>query len=236
MGRLRRCYLDTALTAPPWIQISIRCFWRGSKRVACMPWPMYAAVGNTVKTGTKQGRSAISRTQSAISWLAQITSSNKDIREILGWPGKGGAPVALRLEDAHAQKSCRIRSGDHKCGRKRIICCRFETTPSGPPNIVEIGSVKTREGFEALYAMDAYHHVKNGERYPAVLLTTGINDPRVEPWVTAKMAARLQAATASGKPVLLRVDYDAGHGLGSAKAQAVAQLADTYAFLFWGRS
>jgi prolyl oligopeptidase len=81
--------------------------------------------------------------------------------------------------------------------------------------------------------MDAYQHVKNGTRYPAVLLTTGANDPRVEPWQAAKMTARLQAASASGKPVLLRVDYDAGHGLGSTKSQRVAELADTYSFLLW---
>ncbi len=86
---------------------------------------------------------------------------------------------------------------------------------SGPANIPEFGSVTTEEGFKALYATDAYQHVKDGTAYPAVLLTTGTSDPRVAPWQAAKMTARLQAATSSGKPVLLRVDYDAGHGLGS---------------------
>ena len=47
------------------------------------------------------------------------------------------------------------------------------------------------------------------------------------------MAARLQAATSSGKPVLLDLDYDAGHGIGSTKAQRQRQAADYYAFLFW---
>ena len=47
--------------------------------------------------------------------------------------------------------------------------------------------------------MSSYHHVQKGTKYPAVLLTTGINDPRVEPWQSAKMAARLQAATASAQ-------------------------------------
>ena len=51
-----------------------------------------------------------------------------------------------------------------------------------------------------------YHHVKDGTPYPAVLFETGMNDPRLDPWQMAKMAARLQAATSSGKPVLLRVD------------------------------
>src|SRR5439155_6208553 len=110
---------------------------------------------------------------------------------------------------------------------------RMETTPNGVPNIPEFGSVKTEEGFKALYEMSSYHHVKDGTKYPAILLTHGINDPRVEPWHSAKMAARLQAATTSGKPVLLRVDYDAGHGIGSTKTQRQELRADEWAFLLW---
>jgi len=66
-----------------------------------------------------------------------------------------------------------------------------------------------------------------------VLVVTGFNDPRVDAWQAAKMAARLQAATTSGKPVLLRVDFDAGHGYGSTKKQRNEELADTLAFLLW---
>jgi prolyl oligopeptidase len=110
---------------------------------------------------------------------------------------------------------------------------RSELMASGPANIPEFGTVKEPDGFKALYAMDAYQHVKPNTKYPAVLLTTGANDPRVAPWQAAKMAARLQASTTSGKPVLLRVDYDAGHGLGSTKTQRDGELADEIAFLFW---
>jgi prolyl oligopeptidase len=110
---------------------------------------------------------------------------------------------------------------------------RSETMESGPANIPEFGTVKTEDGFKALWAMDAYQHVKDHTPYPAVMLTTGANDPRVAPWQAAKMAARLQAATSSGKPVLLRVDYDAGHGMGSTKSQRDEQRADEYAFLLW---
>jgi len=109
---------------------------------------------------------------------------------------------------------------------------RAETTPNGPPNIAEFGSVTTEEGFKALLAMDSYTKVRDHTRYPAVLLTHGINDPRVEPWHSAKMTARLQAATVSGKPVWLRVDYDAGHGIGASKRQRIEEQADTFAFLF----
>lgn len=110
---------------------------------------------------------------------------------------------------------------------------RIETTPNGVPNIPEFGSVKTETGFKDLYEMSSYAHVKDGTAYPAVLLETGINDPRVEPWQSAKMAARLQAATASGKPILLRVDYEAGHGIGSTKRQQEEQTADGWSFLLW---
>jgi prolyl oligopeptidase len=110
---------------------------------------------------------------------------------------------------------------------------RFETSANGIPNIPEFGSVKTEEGFKALFAMSSYHWIRDGVKYPAVLVTTGLNDPRVDAWQAAKMAARLQAASASGKPVLLRIDYDAGHGFGSTKKSQYEERADTFAFLFW---
>ena len=110
---------------------------------------------------------------------------------------------------------------------------RFETSPNGPPNVPEFGSIKTEDGFKGLYRMSAYHHIKDKTAYPAVLVTTGINDPRVDSWEAAKMAARLQAATSSGKPVLLRIDYDAGHGMGSTKPQQEELTTDTYSFFLW---
>ena len=110
---------------------------------------------------------------------------------------------------------------------------RAEFTPNGPPNIAEFGSVTDPDGFKALYAMDAYQHVKDGTAYPGILLTTGTNDPRVDPSQPAKMTARLQAATSSHKPVLLRVDYDAGHGMGSTRGQRDIEFADEMSFLLW---
>ena len=104
---------------------------------------------------------------------------------------------------------------------------------NGEPDKTEMGTTETESGFRALLAMSPYHHIRDGVKYPAVLVTTGINDPRVEAWQAAKLAARLQAATASGKPVLLRVDFDAGHGFGSTKTQRNEELADTLAFLLW---
>jgi prolyl oligopeptidase len=111
---------------------------------------------------------------------------------------------------------------------------RAELQINGPANIVEFGTVKNEEDFHHLLAISAYHRIKDHTAYPAVLLTTGINDPRVDPWQMNKMTAHLQAATSSGKPVLLRVDYDAGHGgIGATRSQHTALLTDQFSFLLW---
>ena len=111
---------------------------------------------------------------------------------------------------------------------------RMEFSPNGPPNIPEFGTQQNQVGFKALYAMDAYEHVIPGTAYPAVMLVTGYNDPRVSSWELAKFTARLQKATTSGRPILLRVDYDAGHGfLAASRKQSEVLLTDEYAFLLW---
>ena len=110
---------------------------------------------------------------------------------------------------------------------------RMETSQNGPANIPEFGTVATREGYQWLKAISAYHQVVDGVPYPAVMLTAGLNDPRVDPWQAGKMAARLQQASSSGKPVLLRLDAEAGHGLGSSRLARDTELADIYSFLLW---
>jgi prolyl oligopeptidase len=109
---------------------------------------------------------------------------------------------------------------------------RAEFSPNGPPNIPEFGTVKTEQGFKNLYEMDSIQHVKKGVHYPAVLIATGLNDPRVSPWEPAKLAAALQAS-GTVNPVLLRIDEQAGHGIGSTKSQNDQLYADMYAFVFW---
>jgi prolyl oligopeptidase len=110
---------------------------------------------------------------------------------------------------------------------------RAEFSPNGPPNIPEFGTVTVEADFKPLYEMDAYQHVKDGVAYPSVLLTTGLNDPRVSSWEPTKMTARLQAATASKNPVILRVETDAGHGIGSTRDQSDHEVADEIAFIMW---
>jgi prolyl oligopeptidase len=145
--------------------------------------------------------------------------------------GEGTSAGGITIGGAITQRpdlfgAALIRVGDSDSLRSELMA-------SGPANIPEFGTVKEPDGFKALYAMDAYQHVKPNTAFPAILLTTGANDPRVAPWQAAKMSARLQASTKSGKPVLLRVDYDAGHGMGSTKSQRDEEMADEVAFLFW---
>jgi prolyl oligopeptidase len=108
---------------------------------------------------------------------------------------------------------------------------RVETTPNGEFNITEFGTVKDPAQFQALYAYSPYHHVRDGTEYPAVLFMTGANDPRVDPFHSRKMAARLQAA-GTRQPVLLRTSSGSGHGFGTALSERIAQAVDVYAFLF----
>jgi prolyl oligopeptidase len=110
---------------------------------------------------------------------------------------------------------------------------RYVAEQNGYGEEPEWGAINDPAGYRALKAIDSYQAVVDGTKYPAVLLTTGATDPRVAPFHPAKMAARLQAASASGKPILLRVDFDAGHGVGSTRAQQDSEAADTYAFILW---
>jgi prolyl oligopeptidase len=109
---------------------------------------------------------------------------------------------------------------------------RVEYTPNGETNIPEFGSVKTPGGFRALKAMDAYHNIKAGVAYPPMLLTAGLNDPRVTAWQPAKYVARMQAASTGG-PVIFMVHADEGHGVGSSQSQAAEGFADMGAFVLW---
>lgn len=109
---------------------------------------------------------------------------------------------------------------------------RTELSPNGEFNITEFGTVKKPDEFRALYAYSPYHNAKDGVKYPAVMMLTGANDPRVEPMQSRKMVARLQAATGSKTPILLRTTDNAGHGGDTPLAEQIAQAVDVLAFLF----
>jgi len=109
---------------------------------------------------------------------------------------------------------------------------RAEFSPNGPNNIPEFGTVTKEQGFKNLYDMDSLQHIQKGAKYPAIMISTGLNDPRVSPWEPAKLEAALLAAGASN-PVLLRIDAQAGHGIGSTRTQTDALTADGIAFVKW---
>jgi prolyl oligopeptidase len=102
--------------------------------------------------------------------------------------------------------------------------------------VPEYGSAEDPEQFKFLYAYSPYHHVKDGTRYPAVLLTAGENDARVHPMHARKMTAALQSVAAGvdgAKPVLLWVDREAGHGQGKPLNLRIRDTADQRIFLMW---
>ncbi len=109
---------------------------------------------------------------------------------------------------------------------------RVELDPNGAFNTTEFGTVKDPDQFKALYAYSPYHHVQDGASYPAVLFLTGENDHRVNPMNSRKMTARLQAATGSAHPILLRTSSNAGHGIGTALDEEIEESAGVFCFLF----
>jgi prolyl oligopeptidase len=146
--------------------------------------------------------------------------------------GMGTSAGGITIGGAITQSAGLFRAALIRVGVTDTL--RFETTEGGPGNISEFGTVADRSEFWPLLAMDAYQHVKPGVTFPAVMLTAGAHDHRVPLWQSAKMAARLQAVGNNKGPILLRVDYEGGHGtIGAGQKQANAEWADGFAFLLW---
>jgi prolyl oligopeptidase len=119
------------------------------------------------------------------------------------------------------------------CENGFLNTLRMDVAPNGPNNMKEFGNPLIREEFNALYEMDAYQHIKKGVKYPACLVTTGMNDARVAPWMSGKFVAKLRSSTISHNPVLFAVDYKTGHGVDSSYLQLYNDYADAFAFAFW---
>lgn len=109
---------------------------------------------------------------------------------------------------------------------------RLEFSSNGPVNIPEFGTVKDSIECMALYEMDGMQHVRKGVKYPAVMSVGGWTDPRVVVWQPGKFAAAVQNASTSGKPVLMKVNYDNGH-FTEDREVTFANFADQYAFMMW---
>jgi len=110
---------------------------------------------------------------------------------------------------------------------------RFQKFMDGRYWVPEYGSSDDLKQFPYLYAYSPYHHVNAGVKYPAVLFITGDGDTRVAPLHARKMAALLQAATASGRPVLLLYDTKSGHSGGRPVNKEIEERSDILSFLFW---
>jgi prolyl oligopeptidase len=103
--------------------------------------------------------------------------------------------------------------------------------------IPEYGSADDAKQFDFIFAYSPYQHVKAGEKYPAILFMTAESDTRVDPMHAKKMAALMQAEAANGqsreRPILLRIEPKAGHGVGKPITKQIEELTDVYSFLFW---
>jgi prolyl oligopeptidase len=165
---------------------------------------------------------------SAAEWLVAERWTTPSHLALLG-SSAGGLTVSNAVVDRPELFAAMVsQSGFHDA-------LRSETGASGPANVPEFGTVTTEQGLADLLAMSSYARLADGVAYPAAMLTIGFNDARVDPWDPGKMAARMQAAGNSlgggGKPVLLRVDFEGGHGPNP--AQKADETTDLFAFLLW---
>ena len=119
------------------------------------------------------------------------------------------------------------------CGFPLLDMVRYQKFLVARWWVPEYGSSANGEQFKFIYAYSPYQHVKQGTKYPAVLLVTGDADTRVAPLHARKMTALLQAASASGKPILLHYDTHAGHSGGVPVSKQVDDLTDEFGFLYW---
>ena len=144
---------------------------------------------------------------------------------------EGGSNGGLLMGAALTQRPDLFRAVVSHVGIYDML--RVELSPNGTFNVTEFGTVKDPGQLQALSAYSPYHRVRDGVRYPAILFMTGANDPRVDPMQSRKMTARLQAATGSSAPILLRTSSSSGHGLDLSLDESLVQRTDVWSFLFW---
>ena len=142
---------------------------------------------------------------------------------------RGGSNGGLLMGAMITQHPDMVKSVVCQVGQLDALRSEFE--PNGVFNTTEFGSVKDPVQFKALLAYSPYANVKPGVKYPAALFMTGANDPRVAPYNSRKMAARMQADTAGDAPILLRTSANTGH-VGSPLSARNEETADYYSFVF----
>lgn len=169
------------------------------------------------------------------SWRDLIDCTEYLIKE--GYTSKGKTAIwgtsagGITIGRAMTERPDLFKAAIVEVGMTNML--RFENTPNGEGNIKEFGTVKKPDEFKSLLEMDAYHHIKKGVKYPATLITGGMNDNRVIVWQPVKFAAKLIASNISKSPILLKIDYEGGHGNNVPIAQRYSNLSDIFAFAFW---
>lgn len=143
---------------------------------------------------------------------------------------RGGSNGGLLVGAAITQRPDLFRAA--VCQVPLLDMLRYHRFLIGRLWMPEYGNPEKADECAWLYAYSPYHRVQQGVAYPAVLLTTAESDTRVDPMHARKMAARLQAANSSGRPILLWMEPKAGHGVGKPRAKIVDELTDEWSFIF----
>jgi len=118
------------------------------------------------------------------------------------------------------------------CGYPLLDMLRYQNFLVGRWWTTEYGSAEKAEQFPYLLKYSPYQNVKAGTKYPAIMFNTGDSDTRVDPLHARKMAALMQAANGSDRPILLHYELKAGHSAGVSITQLVNDTADELAFLW----
>ena len=108
---------------------------------------------------------------------------------------------------------------------------RFNQFTAGRFWVDDYGDPAKEADFRNLYAYSPYHNVRDGEDYPAIMVTTADTDDRVVPGHSFKYAAALQAADIGDRPHLIRIETRAGHGAGKPTDKIIEEYADMWAFI-----
>ena len=162
----------------------------------------------------------------AAEWLIQNKYTNPAKLSILGG-SNGGLLVGAALTQRPELYRAVI------CWHPLLDMLRYDQFMEAQFWVSEYGAAKDPDAFKWLYAYSPYQHVKQGEKYPAVLFMTGDGDTRVAPLHARKMAALLQAETGSDRPILMRYELQAGHSRGRSTTQDIGDSVDELSFLFW---
>lgn len=146
---------------------------------------------------------------------------------------QGGSNGGLLMGAAFTQRPDLFRAV--VCQVPLLDMLRYQRFQIAKLWIPEYGSSDDPKQFDWLYAYSPYHHVTEGIRYPAILFMTADTDTRVDPMHAKKMTALLQAQAANGldRPILLRVDTKAGHGIGKPIGKLLEDDLDIWSFVFW---